>query len=329
MALPGMAYAHLSTGSVRPGSLVGWRIEEIHVPPQTERPSYDPQALLNAQPVIIAVIDPGTYRVQFQNETGLQKFGDISGEPCHEKIAGCPVPCSFCKMPEAVNTGRITINEVALPHDQHLLVQWSKAVTADGRTHVIETITDVTKQKRMEEAARRSEKMEALGRLAGGIAHDFNNLLMIMNGHSERLLQQMDGSDSRVSSIHEIQEAVERAASLTQHLVAFSHHQVLQPEIQDLSALVTDLEPAVRELLDTRIDLSLALDADAGQVVTDRQQLEQVILKLVANAKDAMPQGGRLRIATTHGAVLEAAAYQHNAQPGAYVQLSVSDIGVG
>ena len=111
------------------------------------RPVYDPQSLLNAQPVMVAVIDPATYTVQFQNQTGLQQLGDISGQKCHEAIAKCPLPCSFCKMPEAMETGNVTLNEVALPNKQHLLVQWSKALTHDGRTHVIETITDVTEQK--------------------------------------------------------------------------------------------------------------------------------------------------------------------------------------
>jgi two-component system, cell cycle sensor histidine kinase and response regulator CckA len=299
------------------------------VPPPAKRPSYDPQALLNAQPVIVAVIDPDTYRVQFQNETGLQRFGDISGDTCHEKIAGCPTPCSFCKMPEAVKTGRITVNEVALSDDQYVLVQWSKAVTDDGRTHVIETITDVTERKRMEQAVGRSEKMDALGRLAGGIAHDFNNLLTIITGHSEHLLQQFDEDDPRAGRIKGIHGAVEQAASLTQHLIAFSHHQVLQPTVQDLNALVTSLDPALRSLLGTRIDLSIALEAEAGQVVADRGQLEQVILNLVTNGRDAMPEGGRLRIATTRALVDEATAHQHNARPGTYVELSVADTGVG
>jgi two-component system cell cycle sensor histidine kinase/response regulator CckA len=200
---------------------------EVDVSPQAERPWYDPQALLNAQPVMVAVIDPDTYRVQFQNETGLHKFGDISGETCHEKIAGCPTPCSFCKMPEAVKTGRITVNEVALSDNQYVLVQWSKAVTADGRTHVIETITDVTEQKRMEEAVRKSEKMDALGRLAGGIAHDFNNLLTIINGHSEHMLQQFDEDDPRGGSIRGSTEPLsERPASrnISSHSVTIKYY---------------------------------------------------------------------------------------------------------
>jgi signal transduction histidine kinase len=279
--------------------------------------------------VLVAVIDPDTYKVQFQNQTGLDKFGDISGQTCHEKIAGCPTPCSFCKMPEAVKTGRITVNEVTLPDNHYVLVQWSRAVTADGQAHVIETITDVTERKRMEEAVRRSEKMDALGRLAGGIAHDFNNLLTIINGHGEHMLQQLDEDDPRAGSIRDIHRAVERAADLTQHLIAFSHHQILQPTVQDLNALVTDIEPALRSLVGTRVDLTIALETDAGRVVTDREQLEQVILKLVTNARDAMPQGGLVRIATTRGMVHEATACQHSVRPGTYVQLSVADTGVG
>ena len=101
------------------------------------RPSYDPQSLLNAQPVMVAVIDPASYTIQFQNETGLQRLGDLSGRRCYEAIAGCTAPCVFCKMPQALSTGEVTVNEVCLPNKQHLLVQWSNAVTHDGRTHVI------------------------------------------------------------------------------------------------------------------------------------------------------------------------------------------------
>lgn len=114
----------------------------------SDQPQYDAKALLNSQPVIITVIDPRTHKVVFQNHTSQVKFGDISNQTCHEKIAGCPTPCEFCKMPEAVETGKPTASEVLLPKDEHLLVQWAKVDTNDGGTHIVETITDITSMKR-------------------------------------------------------------------------------------------------------------------------------------------------------------------------------------
>lgn len=111
---------------------------------------YDPQTLLNSQAVIFTVIDPTSHKVLFQNRSSLSKFGNISSQTCHEKIVGCPTPCSFCRMPEAVQTGTITTSEVPLPNDEHLLIQWSKAETTDGRVHVVEVITDITQLKRQQ-----------------------------------------------------------------------------------------------------------------------------------------------------------------------------------
>jgi diguanylate cyclase (GGDEF)-like protein len=116
--------------------------------PLSEQPQYDAKALLNSQPVIITVIDPRTHKVVFQNHTSQAKFGDISNQTCHEKIVGSSTPCQFCKMPEAVETGIATASEVPLPNDEHLLVQWTKVNTNDGRTHIVETITDITSLKR-------------------------------------------------------------------------------------------------------------------------------------------------------------------------------------
>jgi diguanylate cyclase (GGDEF)-like protein len=121
------------------------------LPPQG--PQYDPQVLLNSQPVIITVIDPNTHKVVFQNQTSLNKFGDISHLTCHEKIANCALPCAFCKMPEAVESGRPSASEVPLPNDEHLLVQWAQVQTADGQTHIVETITDITAIKRQQAEA--------------------------------------------------------------------------------------------------------------------------------------------------------------------------------
>ncbi len=119
-------------------------------PSSPKRPQYDPQVLLNSQPVIITVIDPASYKVQFENQTAMAKFGDISAQTCYEKIVGGAAPCAFCKMKEAVETGRITSSEVPLPNDEYLLVQWSKAETTDGRVHIIETITNITDTKRQQ-----------------------------------------------------------------------------------------------------------------------------------------------------------------------------------
>lgn len=112
---------------------------------------YDPQELLNSQPVILTVIDPTTYKAVFQNQVSLAKFGDISNQTCHEKIAACSTPCAFCRMPEAVETGQITASEVPLPNDEYMLVQWSKARTVDGRLHIVEMITDITQVKRQQQ----------------------------------------------------------------------------------------------------------------------------------------------------------------------------------
>jgi diguanylate cyclase (GGDEF)-like protein len=126
---------------------------------------YDPRALLNSQPVIVTVIDPSSYKAIFQNQVSLEKFGNMTNQTCHEKIAACSSPCAFCKMPEAVQTGQITASEVPLPNDEYLLVQWSKAQTTDGRIHVVETITDITNVRRQQHQTQiLNDKLEAANR---------------------------------------------------------------------------------------------------------------------------------------------------------------------
>ena len=298
-------------------------------PGHSPLPSYDPQELLNAQPVIISVIDPATYTVQFQNATGLKKFGDISGQTCHEKIAGCPAPCSFCKMPEAVGTGAMTMNEVMLPNNQWLLVQWSKAVTADGRMHVIETITDVTDRKRLEDSAHKAEKMEALSRLAGGVAHDLNNLLTVITGASEQVSRQVADGQQIQTPIRQIQDAIGRAADLTHNLVAFSHHQVVETTVLDVNLILTEMEPKIRQLAGESVTTTMALAAECGSVVMARQQIEDIINHLVANAREAMPHGGQLLISTSQRTVTEMAAQEHAVKPGVYAEMAVRDTGCG
>ncbi len=290
---------------------------------------YDPQSLLNSQPVIITVIDPATFQVQFQNQTSLKKFGDITSMPCYEKIAGCPAPCSFCRMPEALQSGEIAHNEVELPNDQFLLVQWSKTVTSSGRVHVIETITDISEKKRIERALQQVQKMEAVGRLAGGIAHDFNNLLTVINGYSQILSEELAGHPSG-RSLELIKQAGHRAAALTKKILTFSRHHAFEQKPVQLNAIIKDIADLLKSLIGEHIKLAVSIDPSAGKVLADPIQLEQVVLNLLVNARDAMPEGGVISVETTNAALDAAYVRQHpGSVAGQYVVLTVRDTGCG
>ena len=179
--------------------------------------------------------------------------------------------------------------------------------------------TDVTEQKRLEEELRQSQKMEAVGRLAGGVAHDFNNLLTAITGYGELALAKLDDDEPVREHVFEMKRAGERAADLTRQLLAFSRRQVLQPEVVDLNAVVSDLERMLGRLLGAQIELTTSLDPRLGRTKADPGQLEQVVMNLALNARDAMPRGGRLTIATRN----ERLAGED------YVALEVSDTGHG
>jgi len=289
---------------------------------------YDPKTLLDSQPVIVTVIDPTSHKVQFQNDTGLKKLGDIAGAACHEKIAGSASPCAFCKMPEAVQSGKMTMNEVPMPNDQVLLVQWSKTETSDGHTHVIETITDISERKRLEEDAKKAEKMQALSRFAGGMAHDLNNLLTVIQGASELALHQDKQGPVR-ALLGQIQEAVGRAAGLGRHLVAFSNCRVAQLAVLDVNAMLSEFESKVRGLIDDAIVVELDLAPAAGSILADRAQLEEIVMALVRNARDAMPNGGKLVLSSKTTSLDDDAARRQGAKAGTYVQIGVRDTGCG
>jgi two-component system cell cycle sensor histidine kinase/response regulator CckA len=196
---------------------------------------------------------------------------------------------------------------------------------------------DITERKQAEELLRRrdeqlrqSQKMEAVGRLSGGIAHDFNNLLGVIIGYSESIEHRTDSNDPLRKSATEIRKAGERAASLTHQLLAFSRQQVLQPQILDLNMLVTDMGKMLKRLIGTHIELTTELATDLGQVKAEQSQIEQVMLNLVVNARDAMPDGGKLLIETSNLDVDENLTINFPfLQPGPYVLLTVSDTGTG
>jgi signal transduction histidine kinase len=182
----------------------------------------------------------------------------------------------------------------------------------------------------LEEQLRHSQKMEAVGRLAGGIAHDFNNLLTAIIGYTEIVLYGLDPKDDRRADAEEIGRAAMRAADLTRQMLAFSRRQVLQPKIVDLNKALTKVEPMLRRMLGEDIVMTINGRAPHPYVRVDPGQIEQVVMNLVVNARDAMPKGGRLSVDTAE-ATLDAAATADipDARPGDYVVLSVSDTGVG
>ncbi|HXN97886.1 MAG TPA: PAS domain S-box protein [Candidatus Acidoferrales bacterium] len=189
---------------------------------------------------------------------------------------------------------------------------------------------DITDRRQLEEQLRQSQKMEAVGRLAGGIAHDFNNLLMVIQGYADLLADRLAPGDPLRRNAEQIQTASQRATSLTRQLLAFSRKQMLAPKIISIQSIFADMEKILRRLIGEDIQLETSSAPDAGLIKADRSQIEQVILNLAVNARDAMPQGGRLTIETAN--VDLDASYSRSPAvlaPGKYVMLAVTDNGCG
>ena len=182
----------------------------------------------------------------------------------------------------------------------------------------------------LQEQLRQSQKMESIGQLAGGVAHDFNNILTVIHGYSELVINSLEPANPLRDDIKEIKAAAERASALTRQLLAFSRKQVLQPKVIDFNALVTNMMKMLRRMIGEGIHLNTLLANDLGSVKADPGQIEQVILNLAVNAKDAMPNGGKLTVETANVELdLDYANLHLNVVPGPYVMLSVSDTGVG
>ncbi|MFL5341351.1 MAG: PAS domain S-box protein [Gemmataceae bacterium] len=202
---------------------------------------------------------------------------------------------------------------------------------AAGRaTEAVGSWSDVSERRQMEDQLRQAQKMEAVGQLAGGIAHDFNNLLTVINGYSDLLLSHAAAADPSQKALAAIREAGERAAGLTQQLLAFSRKAIIEPKVLDLNALVGQVARMLRRLIGEDITLATRLDPDLSRVRADPGQVEQVVMNLAVNARDAMPQGGRLTIETGDVQIADQdAADGADLSPGRYVRLVVSDTGCG
>lgn len=189
---------------------------------------------------------------------------------------------------------------------------------------------DISERRNLEHQLRQAQKMEAIGRLAGGVAHDFNNLLMVIKGHTELLLNVLSPSDHVARKIEQIDRSADRAATLTRQLLAFSRMQVLQPQVINLNSVVEEMGKLLPRLIGEDIDLVVRADEELGTIRADASQMEQIIMNLAVNARDAMPNGGKFVIETRNVDLDQTYTASHPLmKPGPYVQLTVSDSGTG
>ncbi len=297
------------------------------------------------------------FRIIGENAADMIALVDVTGQrlynsPSYEKLLGYspedlaktsayeqihPNDCEKVieAAEEARRTGQGRRVEYRIRHKNgHWLTLESTAnAVRDSKGNVQKLVVinrDITERKQLEEQLYLSQKLEAIGRLSGGVAHDFNNLLGVIIGYSEALQGHIAKDDPFREAVDEIQNAGKRAASLTQQLLAFSRKQVLEAKVLDLKIVVLEVEKMLRRLIGEDIDLRILLPQQLGMIKADRGQIEQVLLNLVVNARDAMPQGGKLTIEATDAELGTADVNRFRyVTPGRYVMLRVSDTGCG
>ncbi len=283
-------------------------------------------ALAPDEPIVY--VSPG-----FERLTGYA-HDEIQGANCRFLQGPGTEPSAVAQLQEAVRARRACTVEL-LNYRKDGRPFWNNiAVTpvtdADDRvTHFVGVQTDVTERRELEAQLRQSQKMEALGTLAGGVAHDFNNLLSVILSYSEIILGELPEGDPHRADVDEVRRAGERAADLVRQLLAFSRQQRLQPRLVDLGQLVAGMEKMLRRVLGEDVGLTLRAYPGLGSVYADPGQIEQIVMNLVVNARDAMPGGGALRV-ETRAVEIDADDDPIRGLPaGAYVQLVVADTGVG
>ncbi len=290
---------------------------------------------LNPEPITIATVAEGRYLDV--NESFLR----ITGYRRDEIIGRTSMEVKFWERPEDRATliemlrqqGSVRDLEITFrtkSDEQRTALDSADIIEVNGQKCIIAILKDITERKALEKQLRQLQKMEAVGQLSGGIAHDFNNLLGVILGYSEILEEGLTQNPRLLKTAQEITKAGQRAASLTRQLLAFSRQQLLEPTVLDLNSIVTDTAKMLRRLIGENIEITSKLAADLGRVKADQSQIEQVVMNLALNARDAMPGGGRLIFETKNVTLDEDYALRHPPTvPGKYVELIVTDTGVG
>jgi PAS domain S-box-containing protein len=296
------------------------------------------RAILDNVDIGIALIGPD-FRILEANRRMRGWFPEVAAntEPvCFRVLQPTPrtAPCDPCPLRRALDEGRVQREEMTMTvdnGDRHFRVVASPLLDDAGEvTDAIEMVEDVTEQLSLERQFRQAQKMEAIGQLTGGVAHDFNNLLQIINGAAELAMEDLPSGHSARESLAEISAAGERAARLVSQLLLFSRRQVMRPEPLDVNAVVDDLLKMLKRVIGENIRVHWLPGTGAGRVRGDRGMIEQVLMNLCVNARDAMPDGGVLTIETREIEIDQAYCAAHIwAKPGRYACIGVTDTGFG
>lgn len=290
-------------------------------------------ALLDTLPDRIILHDPGL-KVIWANRaaTGEQSAGDItSGEPrCYKLWNNQAAPCDPCPVMRSLHSGESAV-DIFTTNDGKVWELRSIPVKEDGRiVSIIEIGRDISEQRKLEEQLRQSQKMDAVGRLAGGVAHDYNNMLNVMMGYVELALKRVDADDLTHSYLQEVLHAGIRSADLTKQLLSFSRKQIVKPRVLDINQTISSQIGFWSKLIGEEIQIRFVSECDAGTVLLDPTQLDQVLLNLIVNARDAIAGLGIITI-TTAAAALDSSYCQSRSGilPGDYVRICISDTGCG
>jgi len=258
----------------------------------------------------------------------------VRGRPVAEAFRAHSEPEAVESLSRALGENRPWRGELSVRRGEHDLLQLEVVTSpvqdlAGTTVNQVLVARDITEENRLRDQLRHAQKLEAIGTLAGGVAHDFNNLLTAVKANAEFALEALTPGDSVRADVEEIHKAASRAAALTQQLLAFSRRQVLKPEVLDLNQVVTGVENMLSRLIGEDIEIVTELEPQLPLVLADPGQLQQVLVNLVVNARDAMPKGGRLTIGSSACELGADGAREHGAAPGRYVRLSVKDSGTG